>query len=69
MPRGVANVLTENPVRATCWCGKSFDKKTENQIHCSRYHRNLASNLRKYMPKIPPASPPQRKKERPTPTV
>ena len=64
MPRGVSQALIDNPVRGTCWCGKSFDKKTEDHIHCSDYHRVLASNLRKYLPalRIPPPQARRQKK-------
>jgi hypothetical protein len=64
MARGVAQHWIDNPVFLVCWCGKRFQKLADNQLHCSDYHRNMASMIRKYMPKVPPPSPPQRKKDR-----
>jgi hypothetical protein len=64
MARGVAKHYLDNPVFLTCWCGRRFQQKADNQLHCSGYHRNLASSLRKFMPKVPPPSPPQKKKPR-----
>jgi hypothetical protein len=65
MPRGVAKALTDNPIRCRCWCGKSFEKKAENHLHCSKWCKNKASLARSLMPTMPPpASPPQRKKEK-----
>ena len=69
VPRGVAQALIDSPVFLTCWCGKVFQQRAENQLHCSTHHRNLASDLRKLMPTIPPASAPQKKKTKlPYPT-
>lgn len=69
LPRGVAQALIDSPVFLTCWCGKTFQQKAENQLHCSTHCRNLASILRKLMPKIPPSAAPQRPKPRlPSPT-
>lgn len=64
MARGVAQHWIDNPVFLRCWCGKEFQQLADNQLHCSDYHRNMASMIRKYMPKVPPPSPPQRKKDR-----
>jgi len=68
MPRGIPKDLTEHPVTATCWCGRVFRKRHPDQIHCSPWHRTLASYRRgnlKYLP--PPPAPTPRKKPRPTP--
>lgn len=68
MPRGVSQALLDNPIFLRCWCGQTFQKKAENQIHCKRSCKNRASFARSLMPTMPPpASPPQRKKEKPPP--
>jgi hypothetical protein len=66
--RGISRHFLENPVFLTCWCGKPFQQKCDNQMYCSPYHRVLASAMRNLGTKVPPpASPPQRKKEKPPP--
>jgi hypothetical protein len=71
MARGIAKHWLDSPVILRCWCGKVFQQKADNQYHCSGYHRNLASLLRKYMPNIPPPRPQKRKAKplEPTPTL
>ena len=61
MPRGTPQHLRDNPEHGTCWCGKVFTKRSDNQLHCSAWHRNLASSLRHHLPKIPPPVKQERK--------
>ena len=66
MPRGIPKALTDHPESAMCWCGKVFQKKHPDQIHCCKWHRSLASYYRRNLRAIPPpASPPSRKRQPP----
>jgi len=62
MPRGISQHLIDHPVFETCWCGRTFQKKADNQFHCSANHRRLASILRKHNPPVPPPHPNKKKK-------
>lgn len=62
MPRGVAQHYIDRPEYLTCWCGKRFQRMSDNHKQCSAYHRKLASIVRNLVPRsmariVAPATP------------
>lgn len=67
MPRGIHQDLLDHPERLTCWCGTPFQKKSANQIHCSRKCGRLASVIRSLLPNVPPPAVKQERKSAASP--